>query len=43
MSLPQLILKRLEKDGLVKVGYRTISLVDFARLRQLAGPDVFAF
>jgi CRP-like cAMP-binding protein len=36
-------LKRLEKDGLVKVGYRTISLVDFARLRQLAGPDVFAF
>lgn len=36
-------LKRLEKDGLVKVGYRTISLVDFARLRQVAGPDVFAF
>lgn len=36
-------LKRLEKDGLLEVGYRTISLVDFARLRQVAGPDVFAF
>lgn len=37
------VLKRLEKDGLLKVGYRSISLVDVARLRQLAGPDVFAF
>jgi len=37
------ILKRLERDGLVKAGYRTIVLSDVARLRELAGPDVFSF
>ena len=36
-------LKRLERDDLIKVGYRTITLVDVARLHELAGPDVFAF
>lgn len=36
-------LKRLEGDGLLRIGYRTIRLVDLARLQSLAGPDVFAF
>jgi len=36
-------LKRLEKDGLVKVGYRAISLVDLGKLRALAGTDIFTF
>jgi CRP/FNR family cyclic AMP-dependent transcriptional regulator len=36
-------LKRMEKDGLLKVGYRTVKLVNIARLRQAAGPDIFAF
>jgi CRP-like cAMP-binding protein len=36
-------LKRLENDGLLRVRYRAIHLVDFSRLRQVAGPDVFAF
>jgi CRP-like cAMP-binding protein len=36
-------LKRLEKEGLLAVGYRTIRLLDIARLRQAAGPDIFAF
>jgi CRP-like cAMP-binding protein len=37
------ILKRLEHDGLVRVGYRTIRLTDAAALYKLAGSDVFAF
>ncbi len=36
-------LKRLERDGLLKIGYRAITLSDCMRLRELAGPDVFAF
>jgi CRP-like cAMP-binding protein len=36
-------LKRLERDRLIKVGYRAITLVDVPRLHELAGPDVFAF
>jgi CRP-like cAMP-binding protein len=36
-------LKQLEADGLIEVGYRVIALRDLARLRALAGPDVFAF
>lgn len=36
-------LKRLERDGLLRVGYRTITLADCGRLRQLAGTDVSAF
>jgi CRP-like cAMP-binding protein len=36
-------LKRLEGDGLLRIGYRTVRLVDLARLQSLAGPDVFAF
>ena len=36
-------LKRLEKDGMIKVAYRTISLLDLARLRALAGPEAFSF
>ena len=36
-------LKRLEADGLIEVGYRAIALRDLARLRALAGADVFAF
>jgi len=34
-------LKRLEKDGMLKIGYRTISLLDLARLRAVAGPEAF--
>ena len=36
-------LKRLERDGLLQVGYRTIKLAQGARLRDLAGPGAFAF
>jgi CRP-like cAMP-binding protein len=36
-------LKRLEQHGLLRIGYRTITLADCARLRRIAGPDVFAF
>jgi len=36
-------LKRLEKDGMIKVGYRTISLLDLGELRAVAGPEVFSF
>ena len=36
-------LKALEQERLVKVGYRTVTLVNLAHLRSLAGPDVFAF
>lgn len=36
-------LKRMEGDGLVEVGYRNIKLVDLPRLREIAGPEVFAF
>lgn len=36
-------LKRLERDGLLQVGYRTIKLAECARLRDLAGPEAFAF
>jgi CRP-like cAMP-binding protein len=37
------ILKRLERDGLVEAGYRTIALDDVAALYKLAGPEVFSF
>jgi len=36
-------LKHFEREGLVKVGYRTIKLDDLAGLRGIAGSDVFAF
>jgi CRP/FNR family cyclic AMP-dependent transcriptional regulator len=36
-------LKRMESEGLLKVGYRTLTLADLARLREIAGPEVFAF
>src|SRR5262245_53870329 len=36
-------LKRMEGEGLVEVGYRNITLVDLVRLRDIAGPEVFAF
>ena len=36
-------LKHFERQGLVKVGYRTIKLDDLAGLRGIAGSDVFAF
>jgi CRP-like cAMP-binding protein len=36
-------LKRLERGQLIKVGYRTITLVDVERLHELAGTDVFVF
>jgi CRP-like cAMP-binding protein len=36
-------LKRMEGAGLIKVGYRNLTLLDLARLREIAGPDVFAF
>jgi len=36
-------LKTMEKSGLLKVGYRTITLADVPRMRELAGADVFSF
>ena len=36
-------LKRMESDGLLQIGYRSITLLDLARLREIAGPEVFAF
>jgi len=36
-------LKRMETQGLVRTGYRTITLVDQAALRRLAGREVVAF
>jgi len=36
-------LKHLEDDGLIEVGYRTISLLDMAKLRAVAGPEIFSF
>jgi len=36
-------LKRLEGQGMLKVGYRTVKLVDLPRMREIAGPEVFAF
>lgn len=36
-------LKTMEKGGLVKVGYRTITLADLPRMRELAGADLFSF
>jgi CRP/FNR family cyclic AMP-dependent transcriptional regulator len=37
------VLKRMEADGLVKAGYRTITILDLGRLRALGGPGVVAF
>jgi len=36
-------LKGMEKSGLLKIGYRTITLADVARMRELAGADLFSF
>jgi CRP-like cAMP-binding protein len=36
-------LKRMEGEGLLKIGYRTLTLVDLARLHEIAGSEVFAF
>jgi CRP-like cAMP-binding protein len=36
-------LKRMEAQGLIAVGYRTVKLVNLARMREIAGPEVFAF
>ena len=36
-------LKGLEKSGLLKVGYRTITLADVPRMRELAGADLISF
>ena len=36
-------LKRLEQGGMLKLSYRSITLLDTRRLQELAGPDVFAF
>jgi len=37
------ILKRLEREGLVRVGYRAIALTDVAGLHKLAGAEAFTF
>jgi CRP/FNR family transcriptional regulator, cyclic AMP receptor protein len=37
------VLKKMEADGLLKAGYRGITLLDLGRLRALAGPGVLAF
>ena len=36
-------LKRMESARLLEIGYRSITLVDLARLREIAGPEVFSF
>jgi CRP-like cAMP-binding protein len=36
-------LKRMESQGLIGTGYRTITLVDLPALRKLAGREVDAF
>ena len=36
-------LKKLERDGLVRAGYRSITILDLAGLRRLAGPEVHAY
>ena len=36
-------LKRMEAEGLVRTGYRTITLLDLEALRRLAGAEVIAF
>ncbi|HEV7477147.1 MAG TPA: Crp/Fnr family transcriptional regulator [Burkholderiales bacterium] len=36
-------LRRMAGEGLLKIGYRTLTLVDLARLHEIAGPEVFAF
>src|SRR5262245_14176638 len=36
-------LRRLENEGLVKLGYRDITLINLARLREVAGSDLFAY
>lgn len=36
-------LKVLEQEGLLRLSYRSIALLDPDRLRALAGPDVFAY
>jgi hypothetical protein len=33
-------LRRLEADGLLRSGYRSITLLDLPRLRELAGRDL---
>lgn len=37
------IVKRLERDGLLHAGYRTITLANLPALHRLAGPEVFTF
>jgi Mn-dependent DtxR family transcriptional regulator len=36
-------LRRLESDGLVHAGYRSITLLDLPRLRDIAGKDLKGF
>jgi CRP-like cAMP-binding protein len=36
-------LRRLESQGLIRAGYRSITLLDIPRLRELAGNDLSAF
>jgi CRP-like cAMP-binding protein len=36
-------LKRMEGEGLLEIGYRTVALVNLAKLRDIAGPEIFAF
>jgi CRP-like cAMP-binding protein len=36
-------LRRLESDGLVHAGYRSITLLDLPRLRAIAGEDLKGF
>ena len=36
-------LRRLESEGLIRSGYRSITLLDLPRLRELAGKDLKGF
>ena len=36
-------LKKLEREGLLEVRYRVVRLLSLPRLRELGGPDIFAF
>ena len=36
-------LRRLESEGLIRSGYRSITLLDLPRLRELGGKDLKGF
>ncbi|MDB5872655.1 MAG: Crp-like helix-turn-helix domain, partial [Ramlibacter sp.] len=35
-------LRKLERDGIVRLGYRRLFILDFNRMAEVAGPNVLA-